>query len=204
MITQADARYLDDLTIRLRLAEVPGPDIGGVLEEVRSHLEESGETAAEAFGPVEDYARALLVAHAGVVRPRSGLGRAQLVSVALQLAAWTVLVPAVVALGGDRGVAIGPGRLVALVVLVGGFAWPVWPALEAHLTRRVGVQVPIVAMAATVGASVVPAVLWQQPTLVTVPAVAAIVVAAAVIAGCWWHALRQRDPVVRPSTRVNG
>lgn len=49
--------YIDDLALELRMLDVPGTRIGEILAEVESHVAETGEDPAEAFGPVKDYAR---------------------------------------------------------------------------------------------------------------------------------------------------
>ena len=48
--------WSDDLLLRLRLLDVPGPRIGEVLAEVQSHLADTGEDPREAFGTPREYA----------------------------------------------------------------------------------------------------------------------------------------------------
>lgn len=58
--------YRRELLLALRLRDVPGPRIAEVLAEVDSHVAESGENPAEAFGPPREYATQVVNAmHAG-------------------------------------------------------------------------------------------------------------------------------------------
>lgn len=54
-----DPAWSRALLLELRLRGAGGAEIGAVLAEVDSHCAESGESAAEAFGPAVDYARTL-------------------------------------------------------------------------------------------------------------------------------------------------
>ena len=49
--------YIDQLTLELRRRDVPGTRIGEVIAEVEAHVAESGDRAAEAFGPPSEYAQ---------------------------------------------------------------------------------------------------------------------------------------------------
>lgn len=49
--------YLDTLSIRLRMLDVPGTRIGEILAEVEAHVATTGEPPQEAFGPPAEYAR---------------------------------------------------------------------------------------------------------------------------------------------------
>lgn len=51
--------YLSELTLQLRLLDVPGDRIGAILAEAESHLAESGEEPYTAFGDPQAYAREL-------------------------------------------------------------------------------------------------------------------------------------------------
>lgn len=55
-------RYVDDLAFQLRLRDVPGERVGQILAEVQSHLDDSGESPADAFGPPAEYAKTLAAA----------------------------------------------------------------------------------------------------------------------------------------------
>src|SRR5690606_9678943 len=54
-----DPAWSRALLLELRLRGAGGAEIGAVLAEVASPCAESGESAAEAFGPAVDYARTL-------------------------------------------------------------------------------------------------------------------------------------------------
>lgn len=49
-------KWRDTLIYRLRMKDVPGDQIGDILLEVDTHLQESGETPDEAFGNARTYA----------------------------------------------------------------------------------------------------------------------------------------------------
>lgn len=48
--TYPDCSYMDELTIALRVRDVPGARIGEVLAEVRAHIAESGESPRGGVG----------------------------------------------------------------------------------------------------------------------------------------------------------
>lgn len=66
------AVYLDNLTIQLRLLEIPGERIGQVLAEVETHVADTGLDPADAFGEPGEYA-ATYAAQATVSRERGWL-----------------------------------------------------------------------------------------------------------------------------------
>lgn len=49
--------WLEDFVVELRLLGVPGDAIGDALVTAQTHVQESGETAQEAFGDARSYAR---------------------------------------------------------------------------------------------------------------------------------------------------
>ena len=51
--------YRSRLLLALRLHDIPGPRIAEALAEVDSHVAETGEDPADAFGSPRDYARQL-------------------------------------------------------------------------------------------------------------------------------------------------
>lgn len=59
MKTTQEQKWLDMLTIELRLRDVSGPGIGDTLATVREFLADSGESAQEAFGSPAEYAASL-------------------------------------------------------------------------------------------------------------------------------------------------
>jgi hypothetical protein len=62
--------YRNDLLMALRLKDVSGPRIAEVLAEVDSHVQETGESPVEAFGPPKDYAHEVVTA----LRPDDATG----------------------------------------------------------------------------------------------------------------------------------
>lgn len=78
MNTRHDARpalavYLENLTIQLRLLEVPGDRIGQILAEVETHVADTGLDAVDAFGEPGEYAATYAAAAAGSAPARGGL-----------------------------------------------------------------------------------------------------------------------------------
>lgn len=76
MNTRNDARptlavYLENLTIQLRLLEVPGDRIGQILAEVETHVADTGVGPVDAFGEPGEYA-ATYAAAAGPAPARGG------------------------------------------------------------------------------------------------------------------------------------
>ena len=114
--------WREDFILELRLRGVPGALITDALAEVETHCRESGQSAATAFGPAEDYARAL------DLPDESGFTRAQLmrtwVTLLLLLAGIGASLSGAVALAQDQPVQISAGSLVtysaiAVVMMVG-------------------------------------------------------------------------------------
>ncbi len=65
-----DQRYLNELTYALQLQKLSGARIGEILAEVEVHVAQSGESARNAFGDPQDYARQFALA------PADNAGRA--------------------------------------------------------------------------------------------------------------------------------
>lgn len=59
MKTTQEQKWLDALTLELRLRDVSGPGIGDTLATVKEFLADSGESAQEAFGSPAEYAASL-------------------------------------------------------------------------------------------------------------------------------------------------
>jgi membrane associated rhomboid family serine protease len=55
--------YREALVLHLRLQEVPADRIGEIVAEVESHVADTGEDPADAFGSPRDYARSLTDEH---------------------------------------------------------------------------------------------------------------------------------------------
>ena len=194
----SEQAYWEDLTIQLRLAGLDGADIGAVLEESKDHLAVSGEQPRDAFGAPAEYASELAASHRARAPRGLDLSRGDLIAAAAQLGAWWMLVAGIVALAQTEAVAIQPGLVAGWVALTIGFAWPVWPAVRAFTIRRTGFVVPVAAMTLVVAISVALSILWRDPTIALVRPLPTILLALVIIAGCWWRAWRQRDPIQRP------
>lgn len=199
-MAQIDVAYLEDLTVHLRLAGIAGNEIGAIIEEAKDHLETSGETPEEAFGPPDEYARALAVAHGKESTGQLSLSRADLLAGAAQIAGWSGLVYGVVALGTSDDVKLLPGYVAGWMILTAGLVWPVWPVVQALTARKTGLLRATSTLALVVAASIVPAVTWHEPVLAALPAMPVIVVSLTVIGACWVRAWRLRDPVRRPTS----
>lgn len=65
MAPHTDPQWVEDFVIEQRLLGVLGTRIGDALATVDSHLEESGQSAQEAFGPAVEYARELAASEGG-------------------------------------------------------------------------------------------------------------------------------------------
>lgn len=59
MNTMPDDKWLAEMTLELRLRDVPGPVIGDALAAVETHCADAGQSAVEAFGDPRQYARSL-------------------------------------------------------------------------------------------------------------------------------------------------
>lgn len=131
------ATYLDDLVTHLRLLDVPGVRIGEIMAETESHLAESGEDPAEAFGEPRDYAREL-AEREGVTLPRvshSDNPLAQLFSV-FRPRDWVTLVGGTLVIG--AGIFVGLGGILNLA-----FGNPVPFGLDPWVAIGIGVAVAI-------------------------------------------------------------
>lgn len=206
-MTRPENDYLTELAVHLRLVGMDGEQIGAILEETRDHLDASGQDAAEVFGPASDYAEALADSQ-GLALPRRPLQLtpADLVGAAVQLMGFTLLLGGTAAMasgGSAAGVDLSPGHLVGLAVVAGGLAWPLWPATRAYLARRASVAIPTLSVLAIVAVVVALTTLWDDPVLITVPASAAILLGAVVIAGFWIRIWRLRDPVRPPTSETS-
>jgi hypothetical protein len=69
VLNSTEQAWCDDLLLRLRMRDVPGPRIGEVLAEVQSHVAETGEHPQQAFGTPKEYAEEVAAA-LGI--PRAG------------------------------------------------------------------------------------------------------------------------------------
>lgn len=119
-----DKTWRDDFIIELRLAGVAGDVIGDALVTADTHIQESGESAQEAFGDARIYAREIAESSgadpAWTLSPAEVLGSvAGLVGMLATVAAFTAWLdggPVTVTVGGVAGFVVLLG-LVTLLVL---------------------------------------------------------------------------------------
>lgn len=128
-MTTDSRTYREQLLLALRLRDVPGARIGEALAEVESHVAETGEDPAEAFGPPAQYADSL--AGASTDRPaqpwwRLFTGRDALVAATCGVGGWS-LASGVGGLGGGTAATFGLPALLCVVVgavlLLGTAGW---------------------------------------------------------------------------------
>lgn len=187
--------WLEELTLELRMREVPGTAIGDALAQVRAHLAESGESAEEAFGTPEEYAAELnLPASADSrIEPR-WMGRL-VASNLLGLAALYLSTPTVVALRQGLGVGISWGMLSSL----GVFAAVVvaLPAVFSYLFKHLVVLGALLTFA--VAALVAFNVLLPWPAFVLPGWASALTVVAALAGSVLVYPPLTADPIVDPT-----
>lgn len=126
MAPHAEREWLDDFVVEQRMLGVPGTRIGDALATVDAHLADTGESAADAFGPPKEYARVLAESEASASSGPGGLGATGTLSAVLGLAG-IVLLPrgfagwldgtAVTITRGDLLVAALIGALTVVLIL---------------------------------------------------------------------------------------
>lgn len=197
-----DKTYFDDLVIHLRLRRVPGDEIGALLEEARHHLQVSGESPEEAFGPVEDYARDLAMSTGKGAAPQSWSRREFLLATA-HFVSWYLMMGAIVAwsIGEPAQVTMGMTIGVLLGLLLA--AKVVWPSLVAYATRKQGLGITLLT---TVGPVAITALVvslgdrffWSGRVLLSAPATVMVVVSLVLVLASLIPLVRRADPVTRP------
>jgi|GEM_PF-2609592 len=194
--------YVLELGIQLRLVGMDGPAIGSIQEEVRDHLDSSGQDPREAFGDPAEYAAELAEVHRDQLPARPFTPSAgDYLANAVQIVGFMLVllgVPAAV-LDGGAPVDLGPGHLAGAAVVLGGLAWPLWPAYRGWVARRCNVAVPFGAMLGVIAVSVALMTLWTEPVLAAVSPWIAIVSGLLIVAAFWVRTWRLRDPVRRPT-----
>ena len=195
-----NAAWLDDLTIELRLLDVPGDAIGDAIASAREFLADSGARADESFGSPKSYAAELDLptvplsqGSKGELLLNSGIGAIGLV----------VLAQAVFPLaGGDDLLVVKVWMLLSLAGMI--LALALVPRLIPALVRARPARVLMIALGLMLGAGGPFAlIVWQgQAVLFNVPALPiAIGAGILLIAPPIWnevhHTLRP-DPIVEP------
>ncbi len=197
-----DKTYFDDLVIHLRLRRVPGEEIGALLEEARHHLQVSGESPEEAFGPVEDYARDLAVSKGMGDTPQSWPRREFMVATA-HFASWYLLMSAVVAWALGEPVRVTRGMMITVLLGLLLAAKVVWPALVAYAARKQGSGIPVLAMLGTVAIAALVVGLGDKlffsfQVLLSAPAPVVAVGSLVLVVASMIPLIRRGDPVKRP------
>lgn len=188
-------KWLHELTLELRMREVDGATIGDAVAQARTHVEESGESASEAFGSPQEYADALaLPASASAQIDRSWLGRLVASSLA-GLVAITLVTPTVVGFRLGVGVPVTWGMVCSLVVFAAIIvALP--PALDFIIKHLVmGAALFAFALASLVAFNV----LLGFTAFVLPPWGAAIVVLAGLAVSVLAYPAIAADPIIDPT-----
>lgn len=198
----AEPQWVDEFVLEQRLLEVPGSRIGDALATVEAHLAETGESAADAFGPPRQYARLLAESEATVVS--RGLSAGTVVSGVSGMAGIVLLPTAFQAWLEKDAVTVTTGDLVmvaalaALSALLVAFCDQVLRLLLARQTPALlmGPLLVVLFVAITL--------LWRAP-VTALPSLAVLVfavIALAVSSGLGW---RERvDLVQSPSGQTLG
>jgi hypothetical protein len=197
-----DPAWSEELLLELRLQGVSGARIGAVLAEVDSHVAESGEPAAEAFGHPVAYARSLKLPPDENQSPAAIAG--DVAAAAPQALAFPPAVLGLAALDSDQPLGITVGMVVVVLVVVAGL---VVLARSGEAVLRLAVRRPVLAVLAVIGltALMVGALFLLDGVLTTVPAGAAVGLGVALmLGGTGAEAVRRRrtgsgaDPLVPP------
>lgn len=195
-------QWLDEMVVELRLRDVRGDAIGDAVAAVESHVADSGETPAEAFGDPRAYVRSLEFP-AAAVHHHDGTDWLRMLAPTAAGLVGVYPVPGIVgALAGHTSVAVRWGELAALALLA---------VICLVLVRVPGVlravlHRPVTAVLVLGGAITVLTLLQVllDGVALRVPAWLAVVVAVAALAASVVGLRRQvttdDDPVVDPRT----
>ncbi|NOJ60205.1 hypothetical protein [Arthrobacter sp. 260] len=196
MITSNEQRkWLEDFIVELRLRDVPGDLIGDAVSTVEAHLQDTGESPIDAFGPPDEYAENLAL-------PGRRNGGAMLwVGRAVGVAAFTVLPFAITPVVTGRDFEVTAVLLTLILVVCAALvvisvnldaivrSWAIWQS------GLLGMGIAL-AVAAAIG-------LTPDVVFLRLPAIPMLVGACLAVAGFIWWAARSADPVVRPTLRIS-
>jgi hypothetical protein len=196
-----NAAWLEDLTIELRLLEVPGAAIGDAVASAREFLADSGARAGESFGSPARYAAEL-----ELPTPLSSSQGSQgelLLNSAIGAIGLVMLAQAVFPLaGGDDLLVVKVWMLLSLAGMI--LALALVPRLMPALVRARPARVLMIALGLMlVGGGPFALVVWQgQAVLFSVPALPiAIGAGILLLAPPIWNEVRHNlwpDPIVEP------
>ncbi|MFC5929888.1 hypothetical protein D6T64_12420 [Cryobacterium melibiosiphilum] len=195
-------KWLEILTIELRLLDVNGTRIGDAVATAREFLDDSGERAEDSLGSPQHYAAELNLP----ATPEAAQGvRRALVRSGFGVLGMFALVESVVPLMNDEPVTLGPVVLaIYLVALILIALLPSLVPVMARMRRR-GVIIGIVTAALLGGTIPALLALWAgDRVLLSLPALpVAIVGAVLLVAPALWGQLRHSvtdDPIIAPGS----
>ena len=195
-----DQAWRDSFIVELRLLGVPGNEIGDALVTAETHVQESAESAAQAFGDARTYAREIAESSG---TPPTGwrLSTLTVLSIVAGLGGMLAAVGSLSAWLDDRHVTVAMGDLAALgllalvVVALIARAGEVLRFAVEH--RWLSMLVPLLFVAASVGLLV-----GLRQTVVSVPwpLVAGLAVVALVVSTvtAWLESDHVQDEIVAP------
>ncbi len=198
IVPSADPDWVERFVTEARLQDLDGATIGDALATIESHLRETGEPVADAFGPPIEYA-AELAASGAAAAP--GISRLTVGSVLLGLTG--LLVPvAVRAWLADRAVEVDGGGLASAVTLAlcaAVILLRTTAVLRFLTSRRIAsFFVWLAVLTAMVAAMLVSRRAWPDP-IVTVPPVTVLIVGLVALMGATWLSWIDQTPdPVRP------
>ncbi|TFD49871.1 hypothetical protein E3T55_10620 [Cryobacterium frigoriphilum] len=193
-------KWLENLTMELRLLDVNGTRIGDAVATAREFLDDSGELAEDSFGSPQHYAAELNLP----AIPEAAQGvRLAVVRGGLGVLGMFALVEAVVPLLNDEPVILGPVVLaIYLFTLIMIALLPTLVPVMVRMRRR-GAIIGIVTAALLGGTIPALLALWAGDlVLLSLPALpVAIVGAVLLLAPALWSQLRHSltdDPIIAP------
>lgn len=199
MNTMTNDKWLDEMTLELRLHDVPGAVIGDARASVEAHCADAGESAQEAFGDPREYARALsLTSPKNLAMPKAGIGLVLPIAAGITGA---FLVPSIVrALHEGAALASVSWGVIASLVMLGVLVWLAMkilrPMLDNWLVGAVFLGGGVVALGLV--PRLLPAVAFALPVWV-LGLISAILLAASVI-GQRMMVKKWDDPIIDPRT----
>ena len=199
MNTMMNDKWLEEMTLELRLQNVPGVVIGDARASVEAHCADSGESAQEAFGDPREYARSLSVSspkNPTVVKPRLGL----VLPIAAGITGAFLVPPIVRALHEGAANASVSWGVIASLALLGVLVWLAMkmlrPMIENWLVGVVFLGGGVVALG--VLPRLVPTVAFSLP--VWVMAIISAVLLIVSVMGQRAVAKKWDDPIIDPRT----
>ncbi len=198
IIPTADPDWVERFVTEARLQGLDGAAIGDALATIESHIRETGEPVADAFGPPIEYAAALAASGASAA---PGISRLTVGSILLGLTG--LLVPvAVGAWLAERPIEVDGGGVASAVALALGGAvisLRTTAVLRFFAYRRAAsFSVWLAVLTAMVAAMLVGRRAWPDP-IITVPPMTLLTVGLVALVGATWLSWIDQTPdQVRP------